>query len=444
MGRSWQSCAAALLLWQAVPVQGMGLMEAYNAALRNDPTYRSAVYDREAGQEYKVMGLSNLLPNLSASYSNSQNRASVTGPGAFGLPVTSLMNYNSMTAEILLRQPIINFDGLARYRQGIAQTEYSDAQFSSKQQDLVTRLVTAYTKAKYAEDLLALVEAQKVAYAEQQKMNERMFEKGEGTKTDMLETEARSQLADAELLEAQDGLAQARSELAAIVGREVNSMDVLKDDFRVKPMQPATFNDWKEIALTHNPDILAQQKAVEAARQDISRNRAGHAPKLDFVASVDDNESQVIYMVGQKIRSTTVGIQLNVPLYSGGSVNASTRQAVSNHEKALSDLDGKTRQVLNDLHKNYSLTLSSALRISALEKTLDSAKLLVEATKKSVQGGLRTNLDVLNAQQQVYVVKRDLAQARYSYMQYFLQLRQAAGVVGEEDLKQMDAYFVKP
>ena len=444
MGRSWQSCAAALLLWQAVPVQGMGLMEAYNAALRNDPTYRSAVYDREAGQEYKVMGLSNLLPNLSASYSNSQNRASVTGPGAFGLPVTSLMNYNSMTAEILLRQPIINFDGLARYRQGIAQTEYSDAQFSSKQQDLVTRLVTAYTKAKYAEDLLALVEAQKVAYAEQQKMNERMFEKGEGTKTDMLETEARSQLADAELLEAQDGLAQARSELAAIVGREVNSMDVLKDDFRVKPMQPATFNDWKEIALTHNPDILAQQKAVEAARQDISRNRAGHAPKLDFVASVDDNESQVIYMVGQKIRSTTVGIQLNVPLYSGGSVNASTRQAVSNHEKALSDLDGKTRQVLNDLHKNYSLALSSALRISALEKTLDSAKLLVEATKKSVQGGLRTNLDVLNAQQQVYVVKRDLAQARYSYMQYFLQLRQAAGVVGEEDLKQMDAYFVKP
>ena len=444
MGRSWQSCAAALLLWQAVPVQGMGLMEAYNAALRNDPTYRSAVYDREAGQEYKVMGLSNLLPNLSASYSNSQNRASVTGPGAFGLPVTSLMNYNSMTAEILLRQPIINFDGLARYRQGIAQTEYSDAQFSSKQQDLVTRLVTAYTKAKYAEDLLALVEAQKVAYAEQQKMNERMFEKGEGTKTDMLETEARSQLADAELLEAQDGLAQARSELAAIVGREVNSMDVLKDDFRVKPMQPATFNDWKEIALTHNPDILAQQKAVEAARQDISRNRAGHAPKLDFVASVDDNESQVIYMVGQKIRSTTVGIQLNVPLYSGGSVNASTRQAVSNHEKALSDLDGKTRQVLNDLHKNYSLALSSALRISALEKTLDSAKLLVEATKKSVQGGLRTNLDVLNAQQQVYVVKRDLAQARYSYMQYFLQLRQAAGVVGEADLKQMDAYFVKP
>ncbi len=443
MGR-WQSCAAAMLLWQAVPVHGMGLIEAYNAALQNDPTYRSAVYDREAGQEYKVIGLSSLLPNLSSSYSNSQNRASVTGPGAFGLPVTAQENYNSMTAEILLRQPIINLDGLARYRQGVAQTEYSDAQFSSKQQDLVTRLVTAYAKAKYAEDVLALVEAQKVAYAEQQKMNERMFEKGEGTKTDMLETEARSQLADADLLEAEDAQTQARNELSAIVGREVNSLDVLKDDFRVKPMRPATFDEWKEIALTHNPDILAQQKAVEAARQEISRNRAGHAPRLDFVASVDDNESQVIYMVGQKIRSTTVGIQLNVPLYSGGSVNASTRQAASNHEKALSDLDGKTKQVLNDLHKNYSLALSSALRIAALEKTLDSAKLLVEATQKSVQGGLRTNLDVLNAKQQVYVVKRDLAMARYSYIQYFLQLRQAAGIVGEADLKEMAGYFVKP
>ena len=442
--RGLQSCAAALLLCQAVSANALGLMEAYDAALKNDPTYRSAVYDREAGQEYKVMGLSNLLPNLSASYSNSQNRASVTGPGAFGLPVTSQENYNSMTAEILLRQPIINLDGLARYRQGIAQTEYSDAQFSSKRQDLVTRLVTAYAKAKYAEDLLALVEAQKATYVEQQKMNERMFEKGEGTKTDMLETEARSQLADAELLEAEDGQIQAKNELAAIVGREVNSLDVLKDDFRVKPMQPSTFEEWKQVALTHNPDILAQQKAVEAARQEINKNRAGHAPRLDFVASVDDNESQVIYMVGQKIRSTTVGVQLNVPLYSGGSVNASTRQAVSNHEKALSDLEGKTRQVLNDLHKNYSLALSSALRIAALEKTLDSAKLLVEATQKSVQGGLRTNLDVLNAKQQVYVVRRDLAQARYSYIQYYLQLRQAAGIVGEADLREMAAYFEKP
>ncbi len=443
MVRVHKICALALtlLLMQSASVQAIGLLQAYNEALRNDPTYRAAIYDRQAGQEYKVLGRANLLPNLSASYSNSQNRATVSGPGAFGQPTTALDIYKSTTSEVLLRQPLLNLDGLARYRQGIAQTNYSDAQFSAHQQELITRLVAAYANAKYAEDRLALAVAQKDTYAEQERMNKRMFEKGEGAITDVLETQARSQLADAELLEAQDSVADARNALAVIVGHEVNSLDALRDDFRVKPMQPSRYDEWKQIALEQNPDILAQKQAVEAARQDVARNMAGHAPRLDLVASIDDNESQVIYMLNQKIKSTTVGIQLNVPLYSGGQVNSATRQAESNREKARADLESKTNQVLSDLRKNYNLALSSALRIDALVKTLDSARLLVEATKKSVMGGLRTNLDVLNAQQQVYVVKRDLAQARYGYMQYYLLLRQAAGIVGESDVKDMATYF---
>lgn len=438
-----QICATALTLWllQTNSAAALGLIQAYNAALQNDPTYRGAIYEKEAGQQYKVLGRVNLLPNLSASYSNSQNRANVSGPGAYGQQTTALDNYKSTTGEILLRQPLINLEGIARYYQGIAQTNYSNAQFSVHQQELITRLVAAYANAKYAEDRLALVMAQRDTYAEQQRMNKRMFEKGEGTKTDMLETQARSELAEAELLEAQDSLADARNALAAMVGKEITVLDTLRDDFRVKPMQPSSFEAWKEIALAQNPEIISQQHAIEAAQQDINKNRAGHAPRLDLVASIDDNESQVIYMLNQKIKSTSLGLQLNVPLYSGGYVNATTRQAESNREKARADLESKTNQVLIDLHKNYNLTLSSALRIDALVKTLDSARLLVEATKKSVKGGLRTNLDVLNAQQQVYVVKRDLAQARYSYMQYYLLLRQAAGVVGEADLQEVAAYF---
>ena len=138
----------------------------------------------------------------------------------------------------------------------------------------------------------------------------------------------------------------------------------------------------------------------------------------------------------------SVGVQVNIPLYSGGAVWASTTQAVAGREKARSDLDAKTSQVLVELRKQYNLVLSSALRIDALVKSVNSARLLVQATQQSVKGGVRINLDVLNAQQQMYAAQRDLAQARYNYLLSYLRLRNAAGTLNAEDLHTVAGYFV--
>ena len=436
------SLTLIIFLLQTGSASALGLIQAYEAALKNDPTYRAAVYENEAGQQYKELGRSSLLPNLSASYSSGKNNSDITSPNVFGQKSTVQRSYNSMSQSIQLRQPLLNLEAIARYYQGVAQTGYSDAQFFARRQELILRLVGAYADAKYAEDRLALAVVQRDSYAEQRRANDRMFEKGEGTKTDMLETQAKFDLAEAELLEAKDAVTDARNALAALVGQEITELDALRDDFRVKPMLPVGFDEWKVLALEHNPEIIAQRHAVEAAAQDINKNRAGHAPRLDVVASVSKSSSETTYTFNQDIKTNSIGLQLNVPLYAGGYTSALTSQAVSNHEKAKADLETKTNQVLIDLRKSYSLVLSSALRIDALVKSVSSARLLVEATRKSIKGGVRTNLDVLNAQQQLFAAKRDLSLARYNYLLGYLRLRQAAGVVDASDLQDVAGYFV--
>jgi len=438
-----QVCATLITIWalQLGSASALGLVQAYEAALQNDPTFRAAVYENEAGQQYKTLGRSSLLPSLSASYSNSKNQADITSTTAFGQR-TEQRSYNSVVGAIQLRQPLVNMESLARYHQGIAQTDYSDALFSVHRQELIVRVVAAYSDAKYAEVDLSLAIAQRDTYAEQRRVNDRMFEKGEGTKTDMLETQAKFDLAEADVLETRDMLTDARNALAAMVGQEVTVLSTLRDDFRVKQIQPASYDEWKAIALEQNPAIITQRHAVEIAAQEIEKNRAGHAPRLDLVASVSNNKSDTINTFNQDAKIRSIGVQFNVPLYAGGYVSAVTSQAESNHEKAKADLEAKISQVLIELRKQYSLVLSSASRIDALITSVNSARTLVDATQKSVKGGMRTNLDVLNAQQQVFSAKRDLSRARYKYLLGYLRLRQAAGIVNADDVQDMEKYFV--
>jgi outer membrane protein, protease secretion system len=439
-----QSLALALgsaALLQLPSAAALGLLPAYEAALANDPVYRSAQRDNEAGQQFKELGLSSLLPNVSASYSRNRNQADISTASSRG-EVTERRNYTGLAASLQLRQPLYHPEGQARYRQGIAQTSASDAQFSSRRQDLIVRLVGLYTPAKYAEDQLAQAIAQRDAFAEQRQSNVRLFQRGEGTVTDVLETQAKYDLAEAQVLEARDNLVNTRDALAAMVGRDVDKLDPLVDDFRVRPMLPEAFDAWKEITLANNPELLAQRYAVEIAREEINKTRAGHQPRLDLVASTGKNSSDTTNTFNQSSKVHTIGVQLNVPIYSGGAVTAAASQAISNHEKAQADLDAKINTVVLELRKQYNITQSSTLRIDAAAKALSSATLLVEATRKSVRGGQRTNLDVLNAQQQLFEARRDLALARYNYLLGYLRLRYAAGTLSVADLNDISRYFV--
>jgi protease secretion system outer membrane protein len=242
----------------------LSLLQAYEAALDNDATYRAAIHENQAGQEFKVLGRAHLLPFVSASYATHKNRADITTELPLG-DRTERRSYTSLSGSVQMRQPLFHPEGHARYRQGIAQTHASNAQFLVRGQDLIVRLATLYVAAQYAHDQLQLATAQRDAYAQQSLSANRMFERGEGTRTDVLEAQAKFYVADAQVIEAGDNLVNASDALAAMIGMNAPRLQRLADDFQVKPMLPASFEVWKQMALDNNAEILGLRMAVEIA-----------------------------------------------------------------------------------------------------------------------------------------------------------------------------------
>jgi protease secretion system outer membrane protein len=421
------------------------LQQAYEAALKNDPQYRMNFYERESAKENRIIGRSYLLPSVSASYSASRNVADTDTlqTNFLGQKQRVLDNprYISRSSIIQLRQPILNLDGVARYRQGKVIAEQGEAAFASGTDDVTVRVASAYMDVLFAEDQLALSKVSRDMYIEMMHVNGRLFQKGEGTKTDMLETQARLDLAEAQVVEAQDNVVAARETLAGVIGIDPGQLDKLGEGFRPATIAPGSFEAWENTAREHNHELAAARLAVENARLEISKNSAGHYPRVDFIAAYSKGDAESINTYTQNSVNRTIGVQVSVPIYQGGAISASTRQAAAGYERAQSDLDARTNKVLVELRKAHSIVLSSVNKIEALEKAVASGKELMKATEQSIKGGVRINLDLLNAQQQLYTSQRDLAQARYSYLIGLLRLRAAAGTLDASSVREVAAYF---
>ncbi|WP_421552845.1 TolC family outer membrane protein [Pseudomonas yamanorum] len=423
-------------------VQALGLLDAYDLALRNDPTFQAAIQEREAGEENRIIGRAGLLPNLSWSYNNSRNESEVTQSTAVG-NVTSDRDYRSYASTLTLQQPLLDYEAYARYRQGAAQALFADERFRGKSQELAVRVLSAYSQALLAQERIELSRAQKRAYAERLQLNERLLKGGEGTRTDLLETQARLSLAQAEEIESLDTQDAALRELEAIVGEplQIEELAPLTRQFDIPPLEPNRFETWRDLAMANNPELKSQHHALDAAEYEVERKRAGHMPKVSLYASSRQTSSDSESSYNQKYDTNSVGIQVSLPLFAGGSVSASTRQAANQLSQAQYELDAQTAKTLIELRKQFNLNTSGAAKVRAYEMAVSSATALVTATKKSVTGGERVNLDVLDAEQQLFTARRDLADARHAYLLARIQLKYFAGLLNEQDLRALAGYF---
>lgn len=433
--------AVGCLFLSASAANATSLLQAYQAALQNDPQHRAAKAENKAGKQFEVIGRAGLLPQVQYSYSTAKNKGESTAPGLFGMQLNHL-DYRSSSKGVSIRQTLFNLDTYARFEQGVAQTKYSDAQFDARSKDLMVRVINAYADAKFAEDQLNLYKAQRDSYAEQKKVNDRMYEKGEGTKTDMLETQAKLDVSEALVLEASDNLLNARNTLAGITGIEITSLDSLRDNVDVQNLLQGDFESWHSVTMRTNPELLAAQLAVDIANQDIEKAKGGHTPRVELNANYNHGKSETVTTQKQDNNIRSVGVQVVIPIYSGGYANAVYKQSVAQKEKAVAELDATRNKVMVELRKQYNAVKSSYHKIEAFQKSVISATLLVEATKQSVKGGVRINLDSLNAQQQLVTAKRDLAQARYGYLISYVKLKVVAGTAGFDDLQTVSSFFV--
>ena len=430
-------CIVFCLLGLSLPASAMDLKQAWDLLQYQGPIYRAAVHEKAAGEENRAIGKAGLLPQVNASaYDNKVNGTQRQN----GLDRD--LDYDSKGANVRLRQPLFNKQKMAEYRQGKQRADYSVAVFDAKSQDAAVRLAESYFDVLLASETITLAQSKLSAFEEQLASAKRRMELGAGTVTDIDESAARRDLAEVELIEAQDNLVNARRKLEEYIGETPESLTTLRPTFDTPPLLPSDLQDWLVKAQADSPLIHARRHGSDLAEEEVKRAKAGHWPTLDFVAGYTAGDSQSISELNQRNRYGSIGLEVNIPLYSGGGTSALARQASANSYKALDELDATRQEVITGTTREYRGVQSGAQRIRALEKAVVSNERSLASTRKGFkEGGTSTNSDVLNAEELLFVARHDLFEAKLRYLMSRLRLASSVGSLGDDDIDHINDYL---
>ena len=413
---------------------------AYEAALQHDATILAERAAAQAAQERLPQALSQRRPSLSLSAGQNRNHLESQTANMLGQRSVSERYYDSNNAALQLRQPLYRPAILAQIKQARAQVQDADAVLDVNENDLLERVAQAYFDALLGQVQLDLASAQKTAFAAQLQSAQKGFAAGVGMRTDVDEAQARMDLAHAQVLQAQQALDLARRRLALLLGVPVAQLVQLADldtqRFAPSAPVPTSAEQWIALAEESSPQLQALRARLRAAQAEVDKAQAGHKPTLDVVATVSRSDSDSVTSINTVSKQKYVGVQLNVPLYSGGYVSSTVRQALAEVQRMQQTLEAAQRDLSNQVYEQFSAMTEGVLRIAALEQAVRSAQQALLSSQKSLQAGARTTVDVLNAEQQLTVAQRDLAQARYGYVLAHLKLQMLAG---QERMANVDA-----
>lgn len=420
---------AALLSMNA---SALDLVQAYKDALTYDSQLASARLQQEANREKKVQGRAGLLPQAGFNAQVSK----VSGSGSFNGPIN--IDYTDQKYQLQLKQPLFNMGSFIAYDQSKLAVAAGEVQFEQAKMDLVVRVAQAYFDVLAAQDVIAFIQAQKSAISEQLESAKRNFQVGTATITDTHEAQARFDLAQAQEIAALNELEVRRNYFSVVTGKLPEGLQGLRAGIRLAPPEPAAIDKWVASAESGNTGVVAQGLAAEIAKLETSRVRSGHLPTLDAVAAYADSKS-ALGSSPLATTTTSVGVQLNIPIFTGFATSSQVTQALALEEKARTDLDTARRNAAQGARSAYLGVQNGLSQVSALEAAEASSQLALQANKTGYEVGVRINIDVLNAQQQLYSTRRDLAKARYDTLLAGLKLKAAAGSLGEADLAEVNA-----
>ena len=435
--------ALGLLSCMAPPAFSADLLQVFRDALANDQQYAAARAASDALREKLPQGLSTLLPTIGATANTvwNQNKYDATNADS-----TINRDYNTNAYNVQLTQPLFRWQNYIQYTQGKLQVVQADANYAQALQDLIVRVAGAYFDVLYAQENLKAVRANKQSIAQQLEQAKKNFEVGTATITDSQEAQSRFDLASAQEIAAINDLEVKRYALRVIVGKESGELNRLKPQAELKPPQPASMEQWVDAAQKDSFSVQAQQAASEVAAKEIERARAGHYPTVDAIANYGRNNSALSFLGNDSLQTDArnVGLQLNIPIFQGGYVNSKTREAVANRAAADAALEAAKRSAALNTQQSYLGVVNGLAQVKALDAALVSSTSALESNKLGYEVGVRINIDVLNAEQQVYVTKRDLSKARFDTLLAQLKLKAAVGSLGEADLEQINPLFEAP
>jgi outer membrane protein len=417
------------------------LADIYRQARDSDAAYASARAAWAAAQEKLPQGRAGLLPAANLSYFTQYNDRDIRFRTPGTLSADSRFNSNGLTLS--LTQPLYRRQNWVAFEQAKTQVTQADAQYALAAQDLILRAAQAYFDVLLAQDSVAFAAAQKAAISEQLAQAKRNFEVGTATITDQHDAQARYDLTVAQEIAAQNDLEIKRRQLAQIVGRTAPALAPLGSPLPLMRPEPDRIEQWVAQATAANLQVAIAEAGLTFASQEVERNRGGHHPTLDAFASYGDSGtgSGTQGGPGNDTTSKIIGLQFALPLYQGGATASRIREALANEDKARQDLENTRRSAELAARQAFLGVSNGVAQVNALQAALVSSQSSLDSTRLGLEVGVRTQVDVLNAQQQLFSTRRDLAQARYNYILSLLRLKAAVGTLTEDDIVKVNAWL---
>ena len=420
----------------AQPLWAADLIQIYREARENDAAYAAARSTLDAGRERTPQARAGLLPTLSLSGNTVWNENDLYFRDT---STTRNLNFNSNGYTLALSQPLFRWQNWVAFDQSKYQVAQAEAAFVQAGQDLILRVAQAYFDVLYAIENLNAVRTTKASIEQQLESAKRNFEVGTATIVDSQEAQSRFDLAVAQEIAAESELEVRQRTLQAIIGREPGALAPLRRNAEIPQPQPADMKQWASAAEAGNISVQIQTAALEIAAREVERQRAGHYPTVDLVANV--GKSTAFATVGGQLETEfqNVGVQLSLPIFQGGLVRSRQTEASANRAATESTLEQTRRNAALLARQNYLGSVNGLAQVRALKAALVSSQSSLESNRLGFDVGVRINIDVLNAETQVLVTRRDLARAVVDTLLSQLRLKAAVGNLSEDDVLEINA-----
>ena len=413
------------------------ILEIYNEALENDPTYRSAEYSYLADKEIVVQGRAALLPSITLSGSTNWNE--------YYQNDVLQQEYNSFSKSARITQPLFRLDTWFNFKRSKSLTNAAEADFAYEQQSLLLRTAELYFGVLRAIDNLNAAISEEKAIKKQLDQAQQRFEVGLSAITGVQEAQLAFDLSKAARISTEGNLFSAREALNALIGREIFSLNELGDDLNVSSPYPNSKEEWVELALKNNYQLKASYLRKDAAKNNARNAASNHLPKIDIVGSGSDSETNQFNYEGFEINGQGIpipavtgrrnyAIQMSVPIFQGGAVSSRRKQAYSQYNQADENSLFTERRVIQEVRSQFSNVATLVANVTAQKQAVISATSALEATQVGYKVGTRNVVDLLQAEKNLYSAEKNLANAKYDYILANLRLALAAGTISPSDI----------
>lgn len=423
------------------PAMAANLTQIYELAKQNDPEFDAYRYQHMAAGEALPQARAGLLPVVTFDaerVETSQDIVSadntVFASGETDFPTTSY--------TLTLTQPLFNYASYTQYQQSKSKIGQADAEFETARQDLIVRVAERYFAVLAAEDSVRFTTAEKQAVERQLLTAEKRLNKGVGRATDLYDARARYSSVEAAEIEALNMLDDSHQALSELTGELIPEVSSLLANFDLSAPEPQEPDSWINAAMKQNPAIIYHKESLDVSLKEVTRQKAGHYPRLDLVYRLNNRDTDgTLFGGGSEVETQDIMVRFNLPLYQGGYVSSRSREAAHLHQKSRQDLQRSQRAVKRSARAAYFGVINAISKVKAFDQAVKSQALALEAKEKGFRSGLYTNLSVLDAERDLYGAKRDYAQARYDYILNRLKLEQAVGTLTDEDVMMVSTWL---